>query len=337
MSWFDTNGKDTDVVLSSRIRFARNIKDYPFSPMLDETGACEIIEKVKNSLPGFRFIDLKAENALNKHSLVEKHFISREAEAQTSPSALLIDDTSSSAVMVCEEDHIRIQTIYPGLALDKAYEDACKIDDGIDANVNYAYSDTLGYLTHCPTNLGTGMRASVMLFLPALTSTNLLSSYISSLEKIGLTMRGTYGEGSESKAYIYQISNSVTLGITEEETLSKLSDVITKIIDSERKTRERLLKANPDTMRDKILRSLGILKWAYMLSSDELLKHWSNIKLGANLGIIKDLDDKKLSAILVNTMPATLMLENEKEELDEQSRDKLRAEIAKKELAGAKI
>ncbi len=333
MAWYNTKANDSDVVLSTRIRLARNVKDYPFSPLLDTTGAGEIIEKVKASLSDFEPVDINAKSHIERRSLVEKHIISPLFEKTKSPGALFIDKDEKNAVMVCEEDHLRIQSIYPGYALNEAFKSACAIDDTLDSSLSYAYSEKLGYLTHCPTNLGTGMRASVMMFLPALTGTKMLAGYASQLEKIGLTMRGTYGEGSGAKAYIYQISNSVTMGITEEETISKLEGVVKQLIESERKTRERIFASDPDSMCDRVLRSYGILKWAYMISSDEFLKLWADIKLGVDLGIIKDIDDKKLIRIFVGAMPATLMLDSGKEDLSDTQRDKLRADYLKKQFS----
>lgn len=332
MAWYNTASNDSDVVLSTRIRLARNIKDYPFAPLLDDTGAGEIIEKVKNALDGFSIVDINALPACERRSLVEKHLISPAFEKKKSPGALFLANDDTDAVMVCEEDHLRIQSIHPGLALKKAFAAACKTDDRLDENLTYAYSDTLGYLTHCPTNLGTGMRASVMMFLPALCKTKLIGSYASQLEKIGLTMRGTYGEGSAARAYLYQISNSVTMGITEEETIDKLERVIKQLIESERLTRNKLFSADSDKLCDSALRSYGTLKWAHMLSSDEFLKLWADVKLGVNLGIIKDTDDKKLSELLVFAMPASLMLSFSKDTASDTERDKLRATYIKTQL-----
>ena len=330
MAWYNREGKDSDIVLSSRVRFARNIKDYPFAPLLDETGASEIISKVKSALSDYNIIDMRTKSPVERRSYVEKHLISPEFSASAAPGALLLNDDETNAVMVCEEDHIRIQSIYPGLALRKAYASACEIDDRIDENVTYAYNEKLGYLTHCPTNLGTGMRASVMMFLPALTQGNLLNSYMSQLEKVGLTLRGMYGEGSRCDAYIYQLSNSVTMGITEEETISKLENIVNQLILNERKVREKLKEQNYDRLCDKVCRSYGILKSAYMLSSSEFLNLFADVKLGADLGIIEKVKDTALTNLLVSVMPATLTLCSNAETLSDTERDKLRAAFIKK-------
>lgn len=331
MAWYDTKGKDTDVVLSSRIRFARNIKDYPFAPMLDETGASEIIEKVKNILSDYTVTDMRSKTPVVRRAYVEKHLISPEFEASVTPCALFTNSDETDAVMVCEEDHLRIQSILPGLALREAFSAACKIDDRLDESLNYAYSEKLGYLTHCPTNLGTGMRASVMVFLPALSMTKMLRGYASQLEKFGLTLRGMYGEGTDAEAYIYQISNSITMGITEEETISKLESVVNRLIASERKTREKLASGDYDRLCDKVSRAYGLMRSAYMISSGEFLKLYADVKLGVDLGMLK-IDDKVLSELLVSAMPASLMLKYGKEDLSEVERDKLRAKHIKETI-----
>lgn len=329
MAWYNESGRDTDVVLSSRVRFARNIKDYPFSPLLDETGASEIISKVKDALDGFNMIDMRSKSQLERSSYVEKHLISPNFAASAAPGALLIDSKEINAVMVCEEDHIRIQSILPGLALKEAFESACEVDDRIDACVTYAYDEKLGYLTHCPTNLGTGMRASVMMFLPALTMTKLLNRYAGQLEKLGMTLRGIYGEGSSSEAYVYQLSNSVTMGITEDETISKLENIINQLIESERSTREKLKTQSFDRICDRVCRSMGVLKSAYMMSSKEFLKLFADVKLGCTLGMIEGVDDTALSKLFISAMPATLVLSEGVDETSDTERDKLRAKYIK--------
>ncbi|MBO7148775.1 MAG: protein arginine kinase [Clostridia bacterium] len=333
MAWFDNTGKENDVVLSSRVRLARNIKDYPFAPMLDETGAREIIEKTKHALDDYTVIDMTEISPIERQSYVEKHIISPAFAASGTPHVLLLNEDRTNAVMVCEEDHLRIQSIHSGLALKEAFASACEIDDRIDSSVSYAYSDKIGYLTHCPTNLGTGMRASVMMFLPALTQTRMLNNYASQLEKLGLTLRGMYGEGSQASAYIYQISNSITMGITEEETISKLESVVNQLIASERKTREKLSLNDHDRLCDKLMRSSGILRSAYMISSKEFLKLFADLKLGVHLGIIPDVDESILGELLVGAMPATLMLEAECTDIDDTERDKLRASYIKGKLS----
>ena len=234
--------------------------------------------------------------------------------------------------MVCEEDHIRLQSIQPGLALDEAYRIADQYDGMLDKNLDISFDEELGYLTHCPTNLGTGLRASVMMFLPAITMSNRISELASSLSKIGLTIRGIYGEGSGSKGSLYQISNQITLGICEEETLRKLSDVISQINDQERRLRSSVKDDALEHLRDRILRSEGILKYAHMISSAEFTEHFSNIRLGIALGIITDIGYAELGNLFIESQPATLTLNLEKKPTTEGERDRARAKLIKERL-----
>ncbi len=334
MAWYNEIGNEFDTVLSSRIRFARNLCGYPFDGKLSHEGAKEIIEKVYSSLKGQGFSrhDFFDGTTTEEASLVEKHYISREFATKKSPHALLINESTNASLMICEEDHIRLQTILPGLALTEAYEIATKYDDILDASLDIAYDEELGYLTHCPTNLGTGMRASVMMFLPALTMASRISSIASQLSKIGLTMRGLFGEGSESKGYIYQISNQITLGITEEDTLKKLGDVISQINEQERKLRSSIRGENLERLRDTALRSEGILKYAHMLSSREFIEHFSNIRLGISLGIITDISYVTLGNLFIETMPATLTLAEKETPKTDSERDRARARLCHEAL-----
>ena len=331
MAWYNEIGNEFDTVLSSRIRFARNICGYPFEGKLSYDGAKEIIEKVNSALEGqgFTKYDFFEGATAEAASFVEKHYVSREFASKRSPHALLINESTSASVMICEEDHIRLQTILPGLALREAYDIATKYDDMLDTSLDIAYDEELGYLTHCPTNLGTGMRASVMMFLPALTMANRIPSIASQLSKIGLTIRGLFGEGSAGKGGIYQISNQITLGITEEDTLKKLGDVIAQINDQERKLRSSIRGENLERLRDTALRSEGILKYAHMLSSTEFIEHFSNIRLGIALGIITDISYVTLGKLFIETMPQTLTLSEKEAPKTDWERDRARARLCR--------
>lgn len=334
MAWYNEIGNDFDTVLSSRIRFARNLSAYPFGNKLKENEAKEIISAVSASLDGkgFRKIDFDDISPTEAASYVEKHFVSREFAAKKTPHSLLINENSGTAIMICEEDHIRLQSILPGLALEEAFKISCEYDDILDSALDIAYNEDLGYLTHCPTNLGTGMRASVMMFLPALTMANRISSLASELSKIGLTMRGMYGEGSESRGCLYQISNQITLGITEEDTLKKLGDVISQINEQERKLRSSIKGENLERLRDKVLRSEGILKYAHMLSSPEFIEHFSMVRLGIALGIVTDISYAVLGELLITTLPAVLTLSSGDKPKNDAERDRARAKLVKNAL-----
>ena len=327
MAWYNTASTASDTVISTRVRLARNINGYPFASRLDATRAREIIEKV--SLPlenaGFLKIDFADLSPVTATSYVEKHYVSPEFATKEAPRALFLREASGLAVMVCEEDHLRIQSILPGLALEEAYQNAVLTEKRLDEDFDFAYSEELGYLTHCPTNLGTGMRASVMMFLPALTHGGYMESLANQLAKIGLTVRGLFGEGSMSAGCMYQISNQVTLGISEEETLRKLGDAVKQIVASEQKARKAITGDTMDRLTDRILRSEGALKYAYMMSSGEFIRLFADVRFGIALGVVRDVTYEQLGKLLVEAMPATLTLSTDNPPKTEAARDKLRA------------
>ena len=334
MAWYDINGTQKDTVLSTRIRFARNLSGYPFGKRLAAEKASEIIEKVGGLLErgGFTKVDFSQLDAREAASYVEKHTVSREFVNQKTPHALMLNDACGYAVMLCEEDHIRLQCILPGFALNEAYESLCRLDDLIDERFDIAYDEDLGYLTHCPTNLGTGMRASVMMFLPALTMAGRIGGLATQLSKIGLTMRGLYGEGTAGEGSVYQISNQITLGLTEENTLKKLADVVRQISDSEHALRKLITEEKNPELIDRICRAEGTLRHAFMLSSREFISLYSDVRLGISLGVIKDLDCIALDTLFVNVMPATLTLTGGESPKNQKERDILRAARIKEAL-----
>lgn len=327
MAWYNTASTASDTVISTRVRLARNLNGYPFASCLDANRAREIIEKVGAPLEnaGFVKIDFADLSPVMATSYVEKHYVSPEFATKDSPRALFLREASGLAVMVCEEDHLRIQSILPGLALDEAYQNAVLTEKRLDEDFDFAYSEELGYLTHCPTNLGTGMRASVMMFLPALAQGGYMDSLANQLAKIGLTVRGLFGEGSMSAGCMYQISNQVTLGISEEETLRKLGDAVKQIVASEQKMRKAITGDTLDRLTDRILRSQGTLKYAHMMSSGEFIKLFADVRFGIALGIVRDVTYEQLGRLLVEAMPATLTLSTDNPPKTEAARDKLRA------------
>ena len=331
MTWYNMSGRDQDIVLSSRIRFARNLEGYAFGNRLSDSAAEEILDKVGGVLLENGFIRASLASPIETASYVEKHYISREFAEKHTPHALLMNEPCGYAVMLCEEDHMRLQCILPGLALEEAYTSLCKLDDLIDENFKLAFDDTLGYLTHCPTNLGTGMRASVMMFLPALTMSGKISGLAAQLSKIGLTMRGLYGEGTAAQGYIYQISNQITLGMTEEDTLKKLADVIAQIKESEHSVRALINEERNPELIDRICRAEGTLRHAFLLSSAEFISLYANLRLGIALGVVKEIDYQTLDSLFISVMPATLMLSASAN--GEKARDILRARRIKEALA----
>ncbi len=334
MAWYNSVGNASDTVISSRVRLARNINGYPFASKLSAASANELIEKVSAPLEssGFRKINFSDLSPIMATSYVERHYVSPEFATKEAPHALLLQEQSGIAVMVCEEDHLRIQAILPGLSLEEAYLNASRVEKRLDEDFDFAYSQELGYLTHCPTNLGTGMRASVMMFLPALTKGGYMGALAAQLSKIGLTIRGIFGEGSGSAGCMYQISNQITLGITEEKTLEKLQEAIKQIIESEEKARKSITGDMLDRLTDSICRSAGLLKNAYLMSSTEFIKLFSQVRFGIALGLITDITYEQLGTLLVEAMPATLTLSAEKAPRNEATRDKLRAQKIKSVL-----
>ena len=327
MAWYNTTGPLADTVISSRVRLARNIKGYPFPSRLDANGANEIIEKISAPLEGigFRRINFSDISPIMATSYVERHYVSPEFATMETPHTLLLQEAGGIAVMVCEEDHLRIQSILSGLSLEEAYKNALSIEKRLDADFDFAYSDSLGYLTHCPTNLGTGMRASVMMFLPALSRGGYIASLAAQLAKLGLAMRGLFGEGSGSAGSMYQISNQVTLGINENEILCKLNEAIRQISESEMQARKNMGDDVLEALTDRVARSMGILKYAYMVSTEEFIKLFCEVRLGISMGIVSGISYEQLGTLLIEAMPATLTLSSESTPKGEIARDKLRA------------
>ena len=332
-NWYEIPGSDSDVVVSTRIRLARNLNGYPFEPKLSETQAKEICDSVKGIYgDGWTYTVFSSLSPAERRSFAEKHLVSPAFAEKKTPCALL--SRNSVHIMLLEEDHLRIQSIYPGLALDEAWHDAAEADRLLDENADVAYSETYGYLTHCPTNLGTGMRASVMLFLPAYTAARGIQVLSAQLSKIGLTIRGMYGEGTAADGCLYQISNQVTLGITEEETIRKLETVVKQIVEKERQLRENKDK---DALADRAGRALGILLYAGRMDSAELLGLYASLRLGAAMKLLDGVTPTLADRLLVEGMPNTLSLAEHTDNAagrDRARADKLRR-ILKEALPGA--
>ncbi len=337
MMWYEMTGRDSDVVVSSRVRLARNLVDYPFGDRLNAPSAKEIIEKVKNafdSVGGYRFTDFEGLDPVRAIADKDKHKVSYEFASKKGPHALIESDKDQIYVMLLEEDHVRIQSIKSGLALEEAYNSALEADEILDSSLNVAFDERLGYLTHCPTNLGTGMRASVMMFLPALTYNRGIRTLQNQLGKIGLTVRGMSGEGSGADGCLYQISNQVTLGMSETEILSKLTGICEKIIEQERSLRERMKREDDGRLADRVMRSYGTMLYAVLMDSEELSRLYADVRLGAAMGIIDSLPLHLLDKMLVCGMAGVLMSENENIRAP-RDRDKARAEMVRQVLSGA--
>lgn len=331
MYWYKDNGPQSDIFLSSRVRLARNLVDYPFYEKLDPALAKELIGRIKKDFEeesGYTFTDFSALAENDRLAMVEKNLASREMLRKNLPSAIVENKEENVNILLCEEDHIRIQSILSGFDLFGAYERAMKAERIIDKKENIAFSEKLGYLTHCPTNLGTGMRASVMMFLPALSMTGRMRGLESALSKIGLTVRGVRGEGSTSLGDLYQISNRVTLGVTEEEILENLKETVLSLAKEERDLREQMKKGDDLTLRDRIMRSLGTARYACLVDTEELYRLYRDIRLGISFGYIENITEKDADTMLTECMAANLY--PGEESLPKPSeRDKKRAEKLK--------
>lgn len=304
--WYTKLGPEGDIVLSSRIRLARNLKNIPFPSNMTVENRLLIENQCKSALNDLKFISLTSMSQVERASLQELHLISPQLANSKSQGSILVNEDCSICVMLGEEDHIRIQAVSPGFNLSTAFENANKIDNLLEGTVDFAFDPQFGYLTACPTNTGTGLRASVMVHLPALTHSGGINSIIHSLSKLGLCVRGIYGEGSEALGDIYQISNQITLGVSEEDTIKKLEQVIFELISKEKKAGRELYENNRFELEDRIMRSKGILQNARIMTSDEAIKLISQVRWGINLGIITNISHEKLLNTFYNVLPATL-------------------------------
>lgn len=326
-----------DVVISTRIRLARNLKDFPFPCKLNSQGREKVIEKVRDAVKksnspvasDFSFIRMSELTSSQSVSLVEKRLVSPEFISETDGRALLISKDECFSIMINEEDHIRLQVITKGLSLEQAYDTADKLDTLLDENLDFAFDEKLGYLTQCPTNLGTGMRASVMLHLPALEKSRAINRIAGNLSKLGLTIRGAHGEGTEPKGALYQLSNQVTLGISEKAAIENLKNITEQLIAQENQARERLCSSID--IQDAISRSLGILRSALVISHDEALKLLSNVRLGIVSKQITDVSTETIDKLMLAVEPATLTVSLNKN-LSAHDRDIERAKLIRAEL-----
>ena len=330
--WYIQPGAESDVVLSTRIRLARNLREEPFPARLNVQGKKEICQRVKDAVltacEGFDYIEMENMSEAQAISLAEMHLISPDFASERTGRALLLRKDESISIMVNEEDHIRLQVLSPGLSFQEAYRRANEIDEKLDEQLGYAFHPTLGYLTQCPTNLGTGMRASVMLHLPALQECGQISDLANTVSKLGLTIRGTYGEGSQASGAFYQLSNQVTLGISEEAALKNLEGITRQVMVQERRARTELLK-NP-LFLDKVWRAAGLLATARRLSSEEFMHMISLVRLGASQEIYS-IPETDLNRLIIEAQPATLMV-HAQQGLDAAQRDTRRAEIVREKL-----
>jgi protein arginine kinase len=335
--WLRGEGPHHQVVISSRARLARNLRSRPFpgwAKKAERTSILELVRPRVEELPEMQdsFSEsLQDLSALDRQVLVERHLISREHAAKGVGSAVVINRRQTLSIMINEEDHLRMQSIRSGLQLKQAFKLVDKIDSALESKLEFAYDPRLGYLTACPTNVGTGMRASAMLHLPGLVLSELINQVIQAVSKIGLAVRGLYGEGTEAMGNLFQISNQTTLGEREDDIINRLSKVIETIIEKEHDARQVLLQKKPNTLSDQIGRAYGVLTYAHAMASKEALNLLSIIKLGVDLGAFPEERRFSIDELFIETQPAHLQ-KTSQQKLNAEERDHLRAQIIRERL-----
>jgi protein arginine kinase len=337
--WLKGEGPHADIVISSRVRVARNIKGYPFFHWAGKKEKDEVLSVVKNAIAGSKymkgslFIKIRDIDDIDKQFLVERHLMSREHTISDESKALAVDEKEIISVMINEEDHIRAQAIQSSFKVMETWRVLNSLDTELEGKIDYAYSDKWGYLTACPTNIGTGLRASVMLHLPALVVTNQIGRVLQAITKLGVTARGLYGEGTEASGNFFQISNQVTLGHSEEDIIDNIEKLINQVIGREESARKYLLSRGKHELYDKIWRSFGTLKSARIITSDETIRLLSLIRLGVDIGVITSIDRRTLNELFILTQPAHLQ-KMEGKKLSPADRDIKRADLIREKLKG---
>ncbi|MFD1178885.1 protein arginine kinase [Paenibacillus puldeungensis] len=337
--WMSRGGIQSDIVISTRVRIARNLMHQPFPMLATNQQSEEVLKKLEDVLTdeqiqacGKLYPVLLADlDELDKKVLVEKHLISPNLASESRNGAVFISEDESLSIMVNEEDHLRIQCLYPGFQVQEAWERASSVDDIFEAHVDYAFDDRRGYLTSCPTNVGTGLRASVMMHLPALVLTQQINRILSAVSQVGLTVRGIYGEGSEAMGNLFQISNQITLGQSEAEIIENLYGVALQIIQHEKNAREKLITESRLRMTDRVMRSFGILSHAAIIDSKEAAQRLSDVRLGVDLGLIENLSPNVLNELNVLTQPGFLQ-KKYGENMSPGERDMYRAKLIRERM-----
>ncbi|UCC94518.1 MAG: protein arginine kinase [Candidatus Omnitrophota bacterium] len=343
-SWLNGRGPSAEIVFSSRIRLARNFDEYPFTSRAASQQREAILQKISGLYPKVRrlkkslFISMEKVSDLDKQFLLERHLVSQEHISTLKGKGLIVSGDENVAIMVNEEDHLRMQVIMSGFNLEGCWEILDEIDDELSKMVSFAFGASLGYLTACPTNVGTGLRASCMLHLPALVLTKRINKILELLAKVSFTTRGLFGEGTQALGNFFQISNQVSLGLSERELIENLSGVVNQLVSQEIDARNTLLKKYKISTEDNVWRALGILRSSRLISTSEALNHLSLLSLGLDLGIIKGTcvfgskqTRELLNSLFILIQPAHLQ-KIEGKALKEEERDYIRAAILREKL-----
>lgn len=338
--WLKGRGPNSNIVISSRVRLARNLNRIPFAHWTNKRQKEEVLRRVKeivetsNYTKGALFLQMAELSNLDKQFLIERHVISKEHALRANHKAVVIGDREILSIMINEEDHLRIQVMQSGFSLEEAWQIISRIDEDFGKRLDFAYSQEWGYLTACPTNTGTGLRASVMLHLPGLVMSKQINKVLEAITKLNLTARGFYGEGTEASGNFFQISNQVTLGHSEEDILDNIERIIKQVIGHEENARRALFEQNRARIEDRIWRAFATLKNAHIITSKETIDLFSSVRLGVDMGILKNkLDIQTINRIFILTQPAHLQ-KIEGKILSPQERDIKRAELIRKELGG---
>ncbi len=339
--WMKGNGSASDIVISSRVRLARNLENIPFPPAMERSDAEKVLAaaeeasgRLQESLEReYHYYPLREMSELHQWVLVEKHLISPQLTKSSALSGVIISEDEAVSIMVNEEDHFRIQCLLPGLNIRGVWETADAVDDVLGETVRYGFDGSLGYLTTCPTNLGTGMRVSVMVHLPGLAMAEQLDSVISGLAKVGAVVRGLYGEGSEAQGNLFQISNRTTLGNDEDGIVEDMSAVVREVVQRERSTRETLYRRGRTSLEDKIYRAHGLLTNARMISSEEAMHLLSMLRLGIDMNILPHIAPEVFQELMIRMRPSIIQRETG-EALKPEERDVRRATLMRKRIAG---
>ena len=335
--WLRGDGPESDIVISSRVRLARNVAGFPFIARASGDVRSQVIQQVQSALRGtfqgrqMRHVNVETLAMLDSQFLMERQLISRELARGDGPRAVVISEGERHSVMINEEDHLRLQVLHSGLALEECWRECDALDDLIESQVPVAFHPKLGYLTACPTNVGTGIRVSVMLHLPALRLTKDIQKVHQAAQKISLAVRGLYGEGSQALGDFFQISNQVTLGKSEADLIGEVQEVVQRIVEWERRNREFLLTKNKSQMDDQVARAYGTLTSARSISSEETMHLLSSLRMGIRLGLIENLDAGTVNELFIHTQPAHLQ-KLQGETLETEKRNLARATYLRRRL-----
>ncbi|MEG2310373.1 MAG: ATP--guanido phosphotransferase [Clostridia bacterium] len=306
--WYNEISKDSDVVISSRVRFARNIDGFKFPHIMNELEYAQVMDIVNKSINKnqYTLFKMKDIDEITQLSLFEQHVISKEHIANNA-GAIVTNEDNTIVTMVNEEDHLRIQAFESGMNLESCYKKISEFTNDLNKKIKFAINDKYGYITACPTNIGSGMRVSVLLHLPAIYKVGLISSLFNQITSIGISIRGLYGENTSAQGYMYQLSNQKTLGISDVDIISNMEIIITSVVEQERKARELLQKTNIE-LEDDIFRAYATLKNARIMNDEEARILLSKVRLGCAMDLIKDVELKKVQSLMVDIEPNTLKL-----------------------------